>query len=675
MHSIRPSSHLYQKVPLDPDSDSEDDETTLYAAANLNESTNKQSGKENFGIGVYDHNRDLDLPRVQIIREKGYKGEDPINRRGLSVHMTAIVLICLVVMCLVILLSAATCVLVLSNNVPPSSSSLNPTPSCYSVSKPLPSKRVKPSLRSSWFTQPKSPTAEMTSNLPAVINEISITKSRGVEKTSNLPAAINEGTEHNKITNTAFTATLTSLVPPTSFSFEPSCTPVPTPLPNMQIKPCQSTSTRASQVFPSPTTLSMLETNTNSPRILTETVQENTRPVDTVIETTKPSSEQITANSKKHLSWERSFPGLSESTPQLYDLNGDSFDDVIIVHDLTECFVKVVVLSGQDGTIIWEQNANFSIFSVRCILDINNDGTQDCILTGRTGGFSALSGIDGSLLWVVDHSIVMPTYNFYFPLLVTDMNDDGVMDLVNVHGGDSKYDKDEHDRSPAFLVAVSGKTGEKLMDPIPVPDGHESYMSPVLYTMNAAKQFILFGSGGETVPGSLWAIEMKSLRRRVMSYVSSLITQKTKYVINFNDSFHLCSLEDEEIMERMRPVFNESHFDLQKSMKTLSFGHLQCPVLAGNKNAFWNDYNVCLYEIVRSALKGVILPPVVIDMTGDKVDDLVVSTYDGHTILLDGRDMVTIVWDTHYPGTESYRYYNVSLKKNRYKSHCAEATY
>ena len=67
-----------------------------------------------------------------------------------------------------------------------------------------------------------------------------------------------------------------------------------------------------------------------------------------------------------------------------------------------------------------------------------------------------------------------PGYNFYYPLPLEDLDGDGIMDILSVHGGDQWYQPTEINRSAALVVIVSGKTGKKLIDPIVVPDGRES---------------------------------------------------------------------------------------------------------------------------------------------------------------------------------------------------------
>ena len=231
------------------------------------------------------------------------------------------------------------------------------------------------------------------------------------------------------------------------------------------------------------------------------------------------------------------------------------------------------------------------------------------------------------------------------------MDNDGIADLVNTHGGRSSYPPEEHDRTPAFLVAVSGRTGQRLMDPIPMPDGHETYSSPLLFAVNQSNEYVLFGSGGETVPGSLWAIELGSLQLRMMMYHTHSVSMRKGETYEVPHSTSGSCLHTDDATQ---PVFDPSHFDLKQTMVNTPVGHLPCPMLAG-KGALWNEYNVCLYEVVCGEKKGVILPPVKVDMTTDGILDLVVSTFDGRTMVFDGRDMGTVVWEVYYPETESYR--------------------
>ena len=359
----------------------------------------------------------------------------------------------------------------------------------------------------------------------------------------------------------------------------------------------------------------------------------------------------------RSVNWERDFfPAMSESTTELFDINRDGVMDVVIVEDYSECGSRIIAMDGEKGDKFWQKEVNFPAFAVRCELDVNGDDAMDCLVTGRGGGFAAIDPRDGSILWEVEPSIVFPRYNFYFPLIVKDLNNDGVDDLINMHGGDVTYKPQQHDRSPGLLVVISGKTGQSLMPPMLTPDGHETYMSPVLFKLNGKDDFVLFGTGGETVPGSLWGVSLLSIRTQVLKHQYSHKGKVEPYKPFINDTYHPCLMQGMD-MNKLRPTFDQTAYDFQRPIFVTSSNNNMrfCPRWE-NVRPIWNKYGVCLYELVKAEFKGVMIPPVIVDLDLDGIDDLVVSTYDGHTIALNGSDAVTRLWDVYYPSTESYRY-------------------
>ena len=351
------------------------------------------------------------------------------------------------------------------------------------------------------------------------------------------------------------------------------------------------------------------------------------------------------------INWTREFfPAATECTLQLYDMNRDGVFDVLTTQVFNPCALKILAMDGVTGKTVWEAEANFPVFAVRCELDINQDGVMDCIASGRTGGFTALNGVDGTVLWVVDDNLTFPGYNYFFPLIVDDLDSDGVSDLINMHGGDSTYNPEIKDRSPGFLVAVSGRTGAKLMDPILTPDGHETYMSPVLFKMDGKFELILFGTGGETVSGSLWAVSLDSIRTRIL--ISKFSKNKDP-----DERVHTdrpCPMASDEL-DAIRPTFNTKAFDFTRMIASNDKSYLRlCPKVKGH-SPIWNVYDICLYQILSSKSKGVLLPPVILDLNADTVDDLLVTTFDNHYIAFDGKDLTTVLWNTFYQNSESYR--------------------
>ena len=63
--------------------------------------------------------------------------------------------------------------------------------------------------------------------------------------------------------------------------------------------------------------------------------------------------------------------------------------------------------------------------------------------------------------------------------------------------------------------------------------------------------------------------------------------------------------------------------------------------------------NVLLIFYIRGEKKGVMVPPVIIDMDGDSIDDLLISVYEGLLVLKNGKDL-TDMWTVSFPNMESY---------------------
>ena len=335
-------------------------------------------------------------------------------------------------------------------------------------------------------------------------------------------------------------------------------------------------------------------------------------------------------------------------------MNRDGIVDVLVAEGTSSCHFNILALDGLTGKTVWEASTTFDPFALRCEVDVDGDEMVDCLAAGRQSGFTAFSGLDGSVLWHRDSRLAYPRYNFYYPLLAPDLDFDGIPDLINIHGGDTTYRDSDRHRSPAFLVALSARTGRQLMEPVPVPDGHESYMSPVLFHHGREElgDMILVGTGGETLPGSLWAVTMDSLKTRIFNYVAA--HRDDVYVTVTNYTNHICAgdMTNDEL-EDLRPIFDKGSFNLTRHITSEDAYLTFCPEWA-EFGPIWNEFGLCVYRLVATSEKGVLLPPVMVDMNEDGQDDLVVSCFEGRTLVLDGESGKTI-WEVYSPGTESYR--------------------
>ena len=66
-----------------------------------------------------------------------------------------------------------------------------------------------------------------------------------------------------------------------------------------------------------------------------------------------------------------------------------------------------------------------------------------------------------------------------------------------------------HARRSGWLMMLSGATGKQLGTHLPMPEDRETYCAPTLHTRKDGSQYILYGTGGETVGGE-WRVNWPS---------------------------------------------------------------------------------------------------------------------------------------------------------------------
>ena len=365
--------------------------------------------------------------------------------------------------------------------------------------------------------------------------------------------------------------------------------------------------------------------------------------------------------------------GMSEMSMILHDINKDGVPDIIInnVTDLyrssgyegcqgqpdkcletkgfSPCQVRLLAFDGRTSAILWNEWVPFESFASNCRADLNKDGESDCIFAGRGGSLAAFDLFNRELLWVVDPALTVPSYNYYYPLITKDFDEDSVPDIIVTHGGDPLYSDTEKKRTPGFLAVVSGATGRQLSRRIIIPDNRETYSSPVLYRHSDNVDLVLFGSGGETIPGSLWALTLSSLETHVKRF-----KKETSYSINKIHRDSECYSEEE--LTKLRPKLIRGLYSNSKHEEWMT----DCPVLPGGISPIWNIFSLCVYELVPASVTGTMLPPVIADVNNDNHLDLLVSQFNDHTLLYDGASGI-ITWDHYSPDTQTYRYISYTI--------------
>lgn len=241
---------------------------------------------------------------------------------------------------------------------------------------------------------------------------------------------------------------------------------------------------------------------------------------------------------KTELAWVQDFSLIgSQSSPRGADLNGDGVLDVVMGAGKNEYQFSesgVMALDGRSGELIWRQSAGDQVFGSPTFYDVTGDGTPEVFIGGRSPHFKALDGKTGEVLWDYDHEryaehpvLKHARFNFYNSVLVPDQNGDGLQDLLTVNGGNSKvkpYSTDN--RFPGVLLILDGASGEVIAADT-MPDGKESYMSPVAFTgRQDGEVTVVFGSGGETIGGNLYITPLSALRKSDISKATILASEE-----------------------------------------------------------------------------------------------------------------------------------------------------
>jgi len=233
----------------------------------------------------------------------------------------------------------------------------------------------------------------------------------------------------------------------------------------------------------------------------------------------------------------------SESCIRLMDINGDGLDDILValtevtaitneiekdknrprycqsLNVETPCSGTVYGIRGYDFSILWSFRVKQSIFELVCDeIDIDDDGYRDCIGTGRQATLVAFDPRNGKIFWQNENiKSRRSLWNFYNPIVLpVDVDHDHMNDILISHGGNPTIPSDVHEREAGCLIIISSRNGNQIGEPFWMPDGKETYMSPVLY----GNSTILFGTGGETVPGGLYSISLENILEEKYRYVT-----------------------------------------------------------------------------------------------------------------------------------------------------------
>jgi hypothetical protein len=234
--------------------------------------------------------------------------------------------------------------------------------------------------------------------------------------------------------------------------------------------------------------------------------------------------------------WERSIRGGSNFSSPVFtpDLNGDGTGDLILASGIEGTFVDsaIVALSGENGAVLWVRSARDQLFTTPHFHDVTGDDIPDVYVGGRNAQFMLLNGSTGESIWEFwSDTSTNPAdsgwYNFYSPIFTDDVNGDQIPELILTNGGDASAKSGDTSRPAGRLLLLDGATG-KIRAQIETPDRRETYFSPLIFVRDQADSLVLFGTGGETVSGHLYAIPLSDLRKEDTANIVTLLSGDTK---------------------------------------------------------------------------------------------------------------------------------------------------
>lgn len=236
------------------------------------------------------------------------------------------------------------------------------------------------------------------------------------------------------------------------------------------------------------------------------------------------------------LVWNKSFYLIgTQSSPRATDLNGDGVKDVVLGAGRAEMAGTkqgVLALDGATGELLWQHPAPAHVVGSATFYDVTEDGVADVFIGGRGSFLMAIDGKSGEELWryvyqyADDPILQYARYNFYNSSLIPSGDEGRPPYLLTVNGGNWNAPAgDSSDRHPGVLMLFDLESGE-IVAADTMPDGKESYMSPVCFQQPGDQQVqILFGTGGETMGGHLFLARLNDLLTGSLSNAKALVTE------------------------------------------------------------------------------------------------------------------------------------------------------
>ncbi|NQZ06149.1 MAG: hypothetical protein HRT35_03220 [Algicola sp.] len=157
----------------------------------------------------------------------------------------------------------------------------------------------------------------------------------------------------------------------------------------------------------------------------------------------------------------------------------------------------LMVVEGDTGAVRWQSAPGDASYAYPLCVDVNDDGVLDILTGGRTKDLIALSGVDGQPIWQFntvnpDAALLGNTYSAAAEtispstIFFTSGGGGGIERLVG----------------KLFAIDLSGAIIASWIE----PQNREIYTTPALYRSPTGILYLAVGSGGETLPGSIFIL-------------------------------------------------------------------------------------------------------------------------------------------------------------------------
>lgn len=238
------------------------------------------------------------------------------------------------------------------------------------------------------------------------------------------------------------------------------------------------------------------------------------------------------------LVWQKSIPKIgSQSSPRATDLNNDGILDIVIgagENEYEKSGQGVLAIDGSTGDIIWQAPCKDQVFGSPTLNDINSDNINDVVIGGRSCQLFALNGVNGERIWQFDPEkystdpiLKYANKQFYNSVLIPDSNGDGIKDILISNGGNPEvFPFVRKGREVGVLLVLDAKSGAVIAADT-VPDGNETYMSPIYVEQEDGSNMIVFGTGGETFSGNLYITRLEDLLNNDLSKSKVIASEKS----------------------------------------------------------------------------------------------------------------------------------------------------